>query len=333
MIIFKHNLFIFSFRDEEHEKNRLTLFYRLLLIVFLVSIFCFDVVMPQYSQGYMASFIDKMHKAEMTDEPKILLMGDSNVLYGIRSDMIEDALGMPVINMGMHGGLGQTICMDIAKDTVHENDIVIALPAHYSFTTGVKDANLAWLMLENHMDLWKGVNLNDYIYLVRAFPTYIRKALDLWINDLGNENNVNDLSRGERNEWGDAISSGDENVMPNGWSLENDFVKNVNSDLMDYYNDYNSIVTLRGGYFMLASPPIIEPCVEGDEDVVNIRQTQVESYIQFPFISDSKDYIFPTEYFSDTNYHLNNMGRIIRTEQLIKDIKAWMEENYNNEQF
>lgn len=312
-------------------KDQRSLFFRLAFIILLVGIFCFGLVMPQYSQGFMASFIDKMHRAETIEGPKILLMGDSNVLYGIRSDMLEDVLGMPVINMGMHGGLGQTMCMDIARDTVDENDIVIALPAHYSFPAGVKDANLAWLMLENHTDLWKGVDLNDYAYLIRAFPTYIRKAIDLWINDLGNENSANDLSRGERNEWGDAISSGDKNVMPDGWLSENSFVRDVSSDLMDYYNNYNDIVTAKGGYFILASPPIIKPSVEGEEELVNMRQKQVESYIQFPFISDSENYIFPTEYFSDTNYHLNNMGRIIRTEQLIKDIKLWMEENYNND--
>lgn len=312
------------------KKGKSALLLRLMFIEFLLGIFCFGIVMPQYTQGFMASFIDKMNRAETIDGPKILLMGDSNVLYGVRSDMLEEAIGMPVVNMGLHGGLGQTMCMDIAKDTICANDIVIALPAHYFYPGHVSDPSLAWIMLENHLDLWKGVNFRDYLPLARGFPVYIRKAADLWINDQGNENNAGDLSRKERNQWGDIISSGDENIMPDGWLPDNNFVQTVDADLMAYYNDYNDFVVSKGGYFMLASPPIIEPGVKGRKELVTMRQEEVETYINFPFISDSAEYIYPTEYFSDTNYHLNNTGRVIRTQQLIKDLKAWMEENYNS---
>ncbi len=312
------------------KKGKSALLFRLLFIEILLGIFCFGIVMPQYTQGFMASFIDKMNRAETIDEPKILLMGDSNVLYGVRSDMLEEAVGMPVVNMGLHGGLGQTMCMDIAKDTINADDIVIALPAHYFYPERVSDPSLAWIMLENHPDLWRGVDLRDYLPLAEGFPVYIRKAIDLWANDLGNENSIDDLSRGERNEWGDIIFSGEQNVMPGGWLSDNYFVQNVEPDLMDYYNDYNDFVVSKGGYFMLASPPVIEPAVEGQEEVVEIRQKQVEAYINFPFISDSAEYVFPIEYFRDTNYHLNNTGRVIRTQQLIKDLKAWREENYNS---
>lgn len=302
---------------------------RLMFIGLVVGVFCFIEVMPQYSQGYMAAFIDKMDRAATIKGSKVLLIGDSNVLFGIRSDMLEDALGMPVVNMGMHGGMGQTMCMDIIQDVIQEGDIVVALPAHYYYPAHVTDANLAWLMLENHVELWRGVDPRDYLSLVKAFPTYIRKALDLWINDLGNDNNT-DLSRRDRNKYGDIISSGDENSMPDGWRTGDGFMASIDVDLIEYYNKYNLFVSEKDGYFMMAAPPIIEPSVEGNEQIVDKRQEKIEDIANFLFISNSREYIFPIEYFGGTNYHLNNTGRIIRTQQLIKDIKKWMKEGRDN---
>ena len=39
-------------------------------------------------------------------------------------------------------------------------------------------------------------------------------------------------------------------------------------------------------------------------------------------ISDVEDYMFEGRYFYDSDYHLNDLGAVLRTEQLIKDLKA-----------
>ena len=62
----------------------------------------------QYLNNYQASVIDKIQRLESIKEPKIILVGNSNVAFGINSKMIEDALGMPVVNLGLHGAMGNT---------------------------------------------------------------------------------------------------------------------------------------------------------------------------------------------------------------------------------
>ena len=41
-----------------------------------------------------------------------------------------------------------------------------------------------------------------------------------------------------------------------------------------------------------------------------------------PVISQMKNYLFPSEYFYDSDYHMNEYGAEMRTEQLLKDLAA-----------
>ena len=67
------------------------------LVFCLVVGFVFGIVMPQYRYNYNASLIDKEARLKSLDEPKIVLVGDSNVAFGFNSQMLEEAMGMPVV--------------------------------------------------------------------------------------------------------------------------------------------------------------------------------------------------------------------------------------------
>ena len=91
----------------------------------LVLLFCFRFVMPQYLNNYQAALIDKNERLCSIDGPKIVLVGNSNLAFGIDSRALEEAFGMPVVNMGMHGGLGNAFNEQAAVQNVCKGDIVI----------------------------------------------------------------------------------------------------------------------------------------------------------------------------------------------------------------
>ena len=80
--------------------------FLLFVIVSLLEVLCLLTISPQFTHEYNASFIDKMKRLESINEPKIVLVSNSNLAFGIQSDLIEDAFEMPVVNLGLHGGLG-----------------------------------------------------------------------------------------------------------------------------------------------------------------------------------------------------------------------------------
>ena len=118
----------------------------------IVILFCFRIVMPQYLNNYQAALIDKNERLCSIDGAKIVLVGNSNLVFGIDSAAIEEALGMPVVNMGMHGNLGNPFIEQAALKNVHEGDIVILSYSNFDDGDVIRNPQLAWITIENHWD-------------------------------------------------------------------------------------------------------------------------------------------------------------------------------------
>lgn len=104
-------------------------FWTFILAILLI---CLYWVMPQYLYGYNASIIDKVNRLRSIEEPKLILVGNSNLPFGIRSDYLEEEIGMPVINLGIHGGLGDPFHENMIKGAINEGDIVVVCHTDYS---------------------------------------------------------------------------------------------------------------------------------------------------------------------------------------------------------
>ena len=76
-------------------KKKIIFFAKCLVMLLLVVLFCFEIVMPQYSLNYQAVLIDKNERLCSIEGPKIVLVGNSNLAFGIDSAAIEEAFGMP----------------------------------------------------------------------------------------------------------------------------------------------------------------------------------------------------------------------------------------------
>ncbi len=304
-------------------KKKILFVLKSLALFGLVLFFSVHIIMPALPNGYMAAFIDKLERANSISSSKIILMGGSSVAFGIRSDMLEKSLEMPVVNMGLHAGLGQTFCMDLAKKVICEGDIIIIMPEAYDYIDGVVDGTLAWLILDNDLTLLADVRPTDYKSLIEGFPAYLKRACMYWTKETGKKVDA----RKDYNEYGDNISGREAgNIMEGGYISSEFFRVAVNNELMAYYNNYSQYVQGQGAIMVMASMPIIEPLVAGHEDEAELRQEKVEELAEFPVISEWEDYVYPVEYFYDTNYHLNGVGSLLRTQQLIDDIKRWMED-------
>lgn len=298
------------------------LIIKIIILCLVLASFIACVIMPQYENGYLAAFKDKYSLLHSPSEgARIILLGDSNVAFGIDSELLEEAFEMEVINMGMHGGLGQAFCMDIAKSGIKEGDIVIILPSYFGYEVDGVDGTLAWMMLENDIVLWKEVNPRDYKNLIWGFPSYLKRALTGWINNL--ELSTGFYVRNAFNSYGDIETTGNENIMEYG-HVPNDYNTSVNIELINYFNEYNAFVESQGAEMLLACAPLIDSPERPTDGSYEECFMKVKESINFNYISNWENYIYPMEYFYDTNAHLNDFGREKRTQQLIEDIELWM---------
>ena len=83
--------------------------------------------------GYMAELRDKQKLLKNTPGPKLVLVGGSNLAFGVDSEKIEQQTGMRVVNMGLHGGVGLPYMLSLALPELKSGDVVVVSPEYELF--------------------------------------------------------------------------------------------------------------------------------------------------------------------------------------------------------
>lgn len=316
----RQSLFTSNFRRKVKEASDFA--GKCLLLSGLLLIFIFVAVLPQYRYSFNAAIMDKTARAASIEEPKILLVGNSNLVFGIDSQMIEAELGMPVVNMGLHAGLGNVFLEQLARPYIKEGDIVVVSFTEYADDDAIFDPTLAWVTIENHFSLWYTVRPKDVPDMLQAFPTYFKKALTLWSNGDGNERNGEMYSRDAFNQYGDSSYPRISTQLD--WTGRTVNVPPVNQTCIERLNRLNTYIESKGASMVIAAFPI--PCgpATPEEEEYRAFWRELAGGLNCPVISDITDYFMDYQYFYDTQQHLTDEGTKIRTGQLVEDIKNWM---------
>lgn len=304
-------------------KKRVVFFTKCLVMLALIAVFCFVIVMPQYLLNYQASLIDKNERLCSIDGAKIVLVGNSNWAFGVDSQKLEEAMGMPVVNMGMHGGIGNPFNEQAAVQNIHEGDIVIISYSNFADGDMIKNPELAWITIENHPALWKYIRLKDWPDMIKAYPTYLKDCLDLWSQGIGNMDSGTEYSRLQFNEYGDNIYDRPALVVSDE-ELSEAHIPEIGDETIDRLNKLNQTLQEKGATLLVTpyptpvtayTPPIEEYVAFSD---------QIEERLDFPLIGRYEDYRMDKNLFYNTYLHLNNEGKQLRTQMLIGDLQEYL---------
>lgn len=310
----KPNLSISNF------KGYLLLFTKLCVILIFVLALCLN-IMPQYTGEYSASLMDKVTRLQTLEGPKIVLIGNSNLSFGIDSAMIEANFGMPVVNMGFHGGCGNAFHEEMAKINVYSGDIYILCHTNYLGDT-ISEPVVAWTALENHFALWRLLRLQDIPVMVRSYPSYLRHCIGYWKEGTGNRSNDGVYAREAFNKYGDIgkLRIGSHYTF----SAQDTYCPDIDDATVQRINSLNRYLQERNASLVIAAYPIAKGDYTPDEAEYVQFQNKLSEKLECAVISDFRDYMFDYSYFYDTAWHLNTEGVQLRTTQLIKDLNAYM---------
>lgn len=298
----------------------------LLLCLLLVPIIVFDFLFVgnQYTQVYTGSILDKAARLESIQEPKILLVGNSNLSFGMDSALLEEAFDMPVVNLGLHGGLGNAFHEELAKPYIREGDIVVLCPTDFN-NNEISDTILAWVTLEKHTDLWYTLRFSDLPGFLRAYPEYFLNAFKKRISHSDVPIYDDSYSRIAFNEYGDIALRPPLDDGPYLFTEGSTPVPAMDAACIARMNRYADYVHSRGASIVLSFCPIAKGEFSPPEEEYLALQEALTAQLDFPVISDIRDYFIPYEYFYDSIFHLTDDGVAIRTNQLIEDLLAWQE--------
>lgn len=299
-------------------------------VIICFIVFGVFIISNQYSENYNASIIDKAARLKSINEPKIILVGHSSLAFGMNSKMLQDAINMPVVNLGLHGALGNAFHENIAKLNINSGDLVILCPSDFADDDQIESTNLAWITIEYHWDLYDILRTKDYIKMITGYPSYWIKSFYLWITSEGNQREEGAYSRRAFNEFGDvairpAIESSDEEIYMKSVKKIDGSLKfpSINDTCINRLNEYNKYIKSRGATLLVAGYPIAEGEFTPSKERFDKFQQELASRLDCEIISNYRDYFIPYKYFYDFTLHLDEEGVIIRTQQLIKDIKRW----------
>lgn len=323
-------IFAVSYRRNTCMKKKVLFFGKLFIVTLLLFVFCFGVVMPQYTGNYQASMVDKAARLRSVEGPKIVLIGNSNLAFGMDSQMLEEAFSMPVVNMGLHGGVGNVFNEQAARLNVTPGDIYVVCHSNYDDTDAIKNPELAWITIENHFELYKLIRPKDWWDMIRAYPTYLRKCLGQWRNESGNQETNDCYRRSAFNAYGDIY-------YPRPQSEEGiDFspvaIHHINETTAKRLNTLYDDLQKQGADMVVAGYPIVEYEGTPERAAYDEMGQEIADALDAAVISDFNDYRYPTSYFYNTYMHLTDEGTKARTQQLIKDLQAYMdgEAKYEN---
>jgi hypothetical protein len=293
-----------------------TLFLPISIIIFSIIL-----VLPPQSNSYNISIIDKHKRLTEYESSRIILAGGSNLAFGIDSKAIQDIIRIPVINMGIHAGFGLARILDDLTPFLRSDDILVIVPEYEFFSSG-------WNGDANAFDL---ISSTRQYRIIRHPPFYTLPSN--W-NNIYIEKKITNLiprkpnplaySRYGFNEYGDYIKHLIQKNQPlevaqSGKPME------INRKYLEQFFLLIDTFTDRGITILISYPGYMDVLFSSSFDAIHELDTAFRSYNGITVISSPDDYAFSREYFYDTVYHLNAIGRELRTQQLIDDLKQYLE--------
>ena len=286
-----------------------------------VIFFHYYVIGNQYGNVYTGIFPYKMERIASINEPKIILVGDSNVAYGFNSELIEKEFGMPVVNMGLHGGLGSKFHINMIRNNINQGDIVIYAGCGYGIENDIPDIRLAWITVEFYSQYYNQLFKGEELRLIKAYPNYFFNSFTEYLSKTGSHRGT--LEELGFNIYGDVCKERpflSENIYFTEGVVSIPYMSEDNKESFNNLNDY---VESKGATLLIAGYPIGYAGDISDKQKKELRDCKeiFQEGLNCQIISNYDEYLFSYEYFYDSSLHLGTEGAELRTKILINDLK------------
>ncbi len=278
---------------------------------------------PKSPYSYMAGLKAKVARLKSVPSPKIVLVGGSNLAYGIDSAMIEKSLGMPVVNMGITAGLGFKYHLESVRNRLRPGDIVIASPEYHHFQRDVFDGSLDLpeAIFEFDLESIRALDGAHLLHLAKMIPDFAsRKTIALFkVFELGK------LRRRAQqwtfNEYGDFTAHAKDPRHARRHTADATNAP-IDPSVINFIATFADESRQNGIEFILLPPPLQDSVFDADRDYIG-RVAAALAARGIPYAAEPLRYRTPSENtYYDSPYHTTYSGAKIRTRLLTEDLSA-----------
>lgn len=281
------------------------------------------VVFMPLANDYYRAFSDKMRRLHQLPGERAIAIGGSGLAFGMDSEAVERAIGRPVVNMGLHAGLGIDFMFRHVLPELRAGDLVVVIPEYGTLSdAGIVDEGVisATLLSEprSTLRLVQGADLKP---MMRGFTDVALRRL---IVDPGIA-----LQRrtGRRTDYMSDHRSfdarGDETGHLDAPSRQDEWKMTVDPRIgghVDILNTFAKAVEARGAraVFLYASLP--ESVARDNAEALGDIEATINERLVMPHIGRPSDAVQPDANFFDTPNHPNVRGRAVATARIVSSL-------------
>lgn len=289
------------------------------------------------SADYLASANDKLDRLEVMESPRLLFLGGSSVTWSNHSQIAKDALGdkvRGVENVSYHAGLGLAMRLNEARMLANEGDIVVL-----SIEWGVyRDSPWARKMSETAMVCPRALrfmNVRDKKLVLDGMLPAVKMPLGSLVQGI-KKYGLDALShqvaqeakqwrlREHFNEMGDF--EGHYGVEAPG--LEGRVViyptEDQLSSAIQRINEVGDELEERGVQTFFFIPIVADHGYAPHREVAEARVDQLKRELTIPILNPDT-YVYPSESYFDSCYHMTDRAGQKRTELLVEALVKELE--------
>lgn len=301
----------------------------LFLVAFIQVILLLIPPMPD-DTAYLAAINDKDERLKDIPGPRILLIGGSNLTFGVDSIYLQKQLGIPVLNQSLCSPIGLRFMLRHVRSQIHAGDIVVISPEYSHFGElqdgGTELSEMLWVFPEG----LKYLSFENAAPLLQSLTGIFQHKINFW-QKFGVRPNGEDsiYRRNGFNGHGDLIT----HLKVHDYKkVENNFKYQFLSESPEVWAptvnllaDFNHYCAAHDARVFYAYPPI--PASSYDSvaaEKIRKLSTMLRERAGIVFLSDPTRSVYPNSAFFMTLYHLAAQARAERTIRLVQELKPFI---------
>lgn len=296
----------------------------------LVACVLFRFTSTQNSNHYLAVMEDKIDRLESLTGERLVILGGSNTVFGMHSDVIEAATHYSVVNLGLHVSLGLEFPMRCYLPHARAGDIVVLCPEYHVMMD--ESQQIGDPIVTNQLtEQWPSAKK----YLPRETPESLKQFLDhdglllahQWVSRSikmirGRDRQSDKLyRRSSFNEYGDLvghykIKSGELTAFGGIPTPEEALLEQTASIINRFANQCKE----KGVEVYFSFPPFAESAFEDSQSAISLTETYLREKCKIVYLNRPTDNIYSDHCFHDSVYHLNGPTGLTQSTRLAKSI-------------
>lgn len=277
--------------------------------------------LPAPRNDYLDAIVDKQARLKSLPPGKVVLIGGSNVAFGLDTKQLESALGRPAVNMGLHGATGTPFALDTVRSEVERGDLYVVAAEYDTLFVRPESRRMLCRAALALPEPWKLLGAWDTArcYALTWADRFqlnsewvIRRALGMKLR-LGEDVTYD---RAAFNEYGDMVGHLALRPTFDPRTLSKEPFGPVDEEVLEELHSFVSYAHGRGAMVLFTYPAYSRDAYAINRGSIDRLHRRLSEGL--PVLGSPEDFVLDSADFYDTKYHLNATGRQRRTAKLIE---------------